>query len=510
MFSPLASKDIIKEKIRRVYLSNYFDRYEIKVYLFNSKGQPLGGDPTYTYQEWQEDTDTFRFSTEYPNIFFINRTETIPETEGGQRYYLFLDIENFNNVVGHILVELVLRRFTPNQVYPELLVDRSYLQAYPSRDYSYAIFSSASNQNIIENEPLFTSGNEQLFQYFKNYDLSELEEETIVDRGDYSYLVMKGQEDEYIVIASPAYSFIDIISNFSFLFLLLVFSILLLLGAYSVYFVFRRENLNFSTKIQLYLNAAFFMPLLALSITTISIISSSYNQEVNQSYMERTEQISRNIVAALDAYQKRELSKDDFSATVSQVANVTETDINIFDTSGKLVVASQPLIYENKLLSRHINAQALVSIREKGDTRTVLEESVGSLSYKSSYVGLKSFQTGQLLGVASIPFFESRSQLETRIIQVLTNVMNIFTFVFIAFLIISYLASVFLTYPLKYITQKIRRTSLADYNEPLSWESNDEIGLMVGEYNRMLVNLEASKAALARSEKESAWREMAK
>jgi len=510
LFSPLASKDIIKEKIKRVYLSNYFDRYEIEVFLFNSKGQPLGGNPTYTYQEWQEDIDTFRFSTEYPNIFFINRTETLPEIEGGQRYYLFLDIENFNNVVGHILVELVLRRFTPNQVYPELLVDRSYLQAYPSQDYSYAIFSSDSSENAIDNKPLFTSGNEQLFQYFKNYDLSLIDEETVVNRGDYSYLLMNGQEGEYIVIASPAYSFIDIISNFSFLFLLLVFSILLLLGGYSVYFVFKRENLNFSTKIQLYLNAAFFMPLLALSITTISIISSSYNQEVNQSYMERTEQISRNIVAAFEAYLERDLSEDDFSAMVSQIASVTETDINIFDTSGELVVASQPLIYENELLSRYINAQALVSIRENGDTRTVLEESVGSLSYKSSYVGLKSFQTGQLLGIASIPFFESRSQLEARIIQVLTNVMNIFTLVFIAFLIISYLASVLLTYPLKYITQKIRRTSLSDYNEPLSWESNDEIGLMVGEYNRMLVNLEASKAALARNEKESAWREMAK
>ena len=32
---------------------------------------------------------------------------------------------------------------------------------------------------------------------------------------------------------------------------------------------------------------------------------------------------------------------------------------------------------------------------------------------------------------------------------------------------------------------------------------------MVGEYNRMLDNLEDSKKALARSEKESAWREIA-
>ncbi|WKN42855.1 sensor histidine kinase [Tunicatimonas pelagia] len=511
LFSPLGSKNIIRQKIKRIYLGNYFDRYEIKVHLFNSKGQTLDERPTYTYDEWKEDVSSLRFATEYPNIFFINQNKSLLDAESGQRYYLLLDIENFGNTIGSIIVELVLRRFTPNQVYPELLVDRSSVQDYLNTDFRYAIITPVSQPDESpSNQISFTSGNVQLFDYFINYDFQAITGETSLDRGDYNYLMLKGQDDEYIVIASPVYSFINIISNFSFLFLLLVFAILLLLGLYSSYFVFSRGNLNFSTKIQLYLNAAFFMPLLALSITTISIISSSYNQEVDQLYLERTDQISRNLVAPFEDFSSNNLSPDELSETVNQIASVTETDLNVFDTSGKLVVASQPLIYENGLLSRYINTQALVSIREEGETKLVLEESVGDLSYKSSYVGLRSFQTGQLLGIISIPFFESRSQLESRIIQVLTNVMNIFTFVFIAFLIISYLASVLLTYPLKYITQKIRRTSLSDYNEPLSWDSNDEIGLMVGEYNRMLVNLEASKAALARNEKESAWREMAK
>jgi nitrogen fixation/metabolism regulation signal transduction histidine kinase len=42
------------------------------------------------------------------------------------------------------------------------------------------------------------------------------------------------------------------------------------------------------------------------------------------------------------------------------------------------------------------------------------------------------------------------------------------------------------------------------------WPANDEIGLLVNEYNNMLFKLEASKKDLADSEKESAWREMAK
>jgi nitrogen fixation/metabolism regulation signal transduction histidine kinase len=47
-------------------------------------------------------------------------------------------------------------------------------------------------------------------------------------------------------------------------------------------------------------------------------------------------------------------------------------------------------------------------------------------------------------------------------------------------------------------------------NEPMYWSSKDEIGLLVNEYNQMLSKLEASKKVLASTEKESAWREMAK
>src|SRR5690606_37771560 len=114
------------------------------------------------------------------------------------------------------------------------------------------------------------------------------------------------------------------------------------------------------------------------------------------------------------------------------------------------------------------------------------------------------------MGILSIPFFESQYELEEEIIDILTNIMNVFTFIFIIILIVSYFASKALTYPLKYITQKIKKTSLAAYNEPLVWKSNDEIGLLIGEYNRMLENLEQSKLALSKTEKESAWREMAK
>ena len=106
-------------------------------------------------------------------------------------------------------------------------------------------------------------------------------------------------------------------------------------------------------------------------------------------------------------------------------------------------------------------------------------------------------------------FFESEKQLKSEQRDILSNILNAFTFIFVVFVILSFLASRILTYPFKYLTQKIKSTTFSTLNEPLEWQADDEIGLMVREYNKMLLNLERSKKALALSEKESAWREMA-
>ncbi|MEK6478858.1 ATP-binding protein [Catalinimonas sp. 4WD22] len=505
IYNTLASKEAIRQKINRIYLSNYFDRYDIDIYLYNSRGIPLENTDVIGYEEFVNITDDARFETEYENIFFINEASDQRIAQGApKRYITLIELEDFNTTIGYIVLDLSLKRFIPNRVYPELLIDRRYLQSYPSNDYDYAIFNG-------DGELTYSNGDDVSFLNLNGYDFDKnIDNDKVINRDGYDYLIVKGKVDEYIVIVSETYAFINVVSNFSFLFLLLVFTILVVLGGYSIYFLLKNENLNFATKIQLYLNAAFFMPLLALSITTLSVISKSYSEEVDSEYLKKAEQIGRNIIDILDNYFQGELSDDALANSLSQMSKYAETDANIFDTNGKLIATSQPLIYEDSLLSSYINPKALANIKESENNKLVLDESVGSLSYKSSYIGLKSENTGELMGMLSLPFFESRSQLEEQVIQVMTNIMNIFTMVFIVFLIISYLASILLTYPLKYITQKIKRTSLADYNEPLSWDANDEIGLMIGEYNKMLVKLEASKAALARSEKESAWREMAK
>ncbi len=505
LFNSIASKDIIRQKIQRIYLTDYFDKYDVQVYLYSIQGKPLDNAPASSYKDFKKLVSADQFKTEYNNIYYIDESNRqLSSEEASKRYLTFIDLENYGRTIGHIVIDLTLKRFVPNRVYPELLVDRQYFQSYPGDDYDYAFFSS-------QGKMIYSSGDEVAFKNLKGYafDTKVLNEKQL-DQDGYHYLIVEGERDEYIAIASKSYSWTDAVSNFSFLFLILVFVLLLVVGLYAVYFAFKAENLNFATKIQLYLSAAFFMPLLAVSLTTLSVISRSYSEEVDRQYLQTAEQISDNMIDLLTSYQNEQINEETLANSLSQISKYAETDANLFDIEGKLIASSQPSIYTNELLSGYINPVAYANIKEQDNNKLVLDESVGKLSYKSSYIGLKSYKSGKLIGILSLPFFESGNEFRGQIIQVLTNIMSIFTFVFIAFLIISYLASMLLTYPLRYITQKIRKTSLSDYNEPLSWESNDEIGLMIGEYNRMLVNLEASKAALSRNEKETAWREMAK
>jgi nitrogen fixation/metabolism regulation signal transduction histidine kinase len=56
----------------------------------------------------------------------------------------------------------------------------------------------------------------------------------------------------------------------------------------------------------------------------------------------------------------------------------------------------------------------------------------------------------------------------------------------------------------------MKEINLGKVNEEITWNRRDEIGELVDEYNKMVRKLDVSAALLARSEREGAWREMAR
>jgi two-component system nitrogen regulation sensor histidine kinase NtrY len=87
---------------------------------------------------------------------------------------------------------------------------------------------------------------------------------------------------------------------------------------------------------------------------------------------------------------------------------------------------------------------------------------------------------------------------------------NIYALVFVGIGILAVFLANQITSPLTFIQESIRKTKLGQKNQPIQWSRHDEIGSLIREYNKMIAALEESAIKLARSERESAWREMAK
>lgn len=497
IFSPYASKLIIEKKIRREYLNN-LDKFDIQIYVFNSRGEPFEQFNVNNYHNVKSTLSEYKTDTE--GLYFINQSRGSATI----RYMNFIEIEDRNQVLGYVLLDMKQKRLVPNSVFP-LLVNKSLYgqQIDGSEQFSYGVFNGSELQ--------FNYGE---FNYRKNFSTfiehsDILLDQNVLIRGFY-HKAYKGDSNKVVIISAKEPSIDARFANFSFLFLVYVFSILFILITVTFYQGLKRIKLNYATKIQLYLNFAFFTPLIIVSVTTMSIIVQTFKSSLEHQYREYADNLSAEISGPLSDYLGLGIDEDQFLDNVFQVAKSADLDINVFIKRGRLKASSLNQIYQNEILSYNIDPRAYIKIIEESESAFVQEEQVGLLNYKNVYKGIRSDETGYIIGILSLPFFASKQDLERNIAEVLSNIINIFTFVFIIFLFISFFVSRGLTFPLRLITQKIKRTTLSTYNEPLSWNSEDEIGLMVTEYNRMLLNLDTSKKALAKSEKESAWREMAK
>jgi two-component system, NtrC family, nitrogen regulation sensor histidine kinase NtrY len=246
-----------------------------------------------------------------------------------------------------------------------------------------------------------------------------------------------------------------------------------------------------------------------VSVTTLNLTSRTSQNQLNEEYLNKAESFSGQLSVQLEDYLNRDPQNvSSFENQLTDLAKLTKLDANVYSATGLLLATSQPQIFESSLVSSFINANALQKLN-KGERVVVETERVGKLEYYVSYAALKAPLTGKMIGILGIPFFQSAYSMEKAQINIVANILNIFALIFIALVILSYFVSQWLTFPLKFITQSLQRTSLTKVNQPLKWKADDEIGLMVKEYNQMLFKLSESKAELEQTQRERTWREIA-
>jgi len=202
-------------------------------------------------------------------------------------------------------------------------------------------------------------------------------------------------------------------------------------------------------------------------------------------------------------------SMDNLEKKIAEISDSHNVDINFYDTYGNLKISTQPYIYNKHLVSEKMNPYAYFELHGNNSIRFIQREEVGSFSYLSIYVPLTD-EAGNVYAFLNIPYLNSQFELSQEISGFLATLINLNAFIFLVAGGIAFFLTNRITNSFSLIGQKMRQINIGKVNEEIVWNRNDEIGVLVKEYNKMVNKLESSAAALAKSEREGAWREMAR
>lgn len=495
---PIMQKDAIDKKIRKIHMINYFDQYLLKIAAFSPTGENIldrgSGETLENLQRRYVNSDN---ATNVRGLYFTKRGT---ERDGSQ-YFAFIPMYRQDVYLGTIFLELDQLRVLPGSVFPKLLIDQKFMRGLNEKKFDFAIYEDGRLQYGVG-----------LFNYRASGLGSLLNQPALFEkglyRGGYHHIGVK-QGQKVVIVSSAVYPIYYILADISLYFL--GFIIFTLVGVVIGTLLVRRGKVDFTyaTRLQLYLNFAFFVPIFVISLIIVGLFTKSYQEELHRQYIQKTSLVRDNLTPVIERRSAGLLERDELQEVMNNLSGTADTDINLYNRFGYLLATSQPNIFEKKVLTQFINPKAIVDLVEGQNNITLLEERIGNLNFKSVYSAIRTKDGQEVQAIVAVPFFESETELDFLIADVLSNIINIFVLVFILFLFISYFVSKNLTFPFKLLTQKLKTTGLEN-NEPMYWPTDDEIGLLVNEYNNMLYKLEESKKDLAESEKESAWREMAK
>ena len=484
----LASKELISQKINYSYIATYFDQYEGSVLIFDARGKGYlnhGVDLQNILNEFKKGW----YQTEYPGQFFKRRGGT-----ENSKYAEVIPVKINGSIIGSLVLILEKKTLEGKKILPVLVGGND---KGLKEQYNYALFRegglSYSVGKFDYNSPEIITA--------VNQDANKLDWTS----DGYAHYLLKDSEGNAIVVSNQSIRFKSFFDNYAFHFLIITVLLFVIVMFRYIYLYAIKKQIPYTSKIQVYLNIAFSVPLLVISITIISVTNSNDAKESQKSFEKKAKHLSALVYDQLNDSK----SVIEFKNAFKNIAYYSQSDLSVFTPGGKLIVASQPLIYEAGLIAKWINPVALKGIKTSKQKAVFLDENIGSFYYRAIYIALVNNETGNLLAILRVPSFQTTQTLKQNRITVFTSILEIFTIIFLLIAVLSQFSFNALARPLRFISEGLRKTSLSSKNEPLEWQPKDEIGELVREYNEMILKLEASKKALARTEKESAWREMA-
>jgi two-component system, NtrC family, nitrogen regulation sensor histidine kinase NtrY len=385
--------------------------------------------------------------------------------------------------------------------FPDLLTDKENQTKPHLSGYSYAKY--------FEDELI-----DQFGDYDFHYQLpiafkssKDLEE---ISLDGYSHLVHHHGEGKTMVISKKTNELQSLVTSFSYQFCWLS----LILGLfYLIWWLFSKKDkveLDFKSRMQISMVGILMVSLVLVASGTIYYLVEQHDLKNKFAIKEKIKSVQIELEHKLGGETSLGVEDQEYIQYLMIIfSKVFFTDINLFDLNGNLIASSQPKLYNEGLISTKIDPTAFEQVLREHRSSFTHKEHIGELSFLSVYVPFTN-DDNQVMAVLNLPYFSQQNVLQNQVNQFLVTIINIYVFLMVLGTILTLFIYQRLTRPIRMIQEQFKTLSLHGGNDLLEWKGNDEFGQLIKAYNKLLLELADSADKLARSEREGAWKEMAK
>ncbi|MEZ4739258.1 MAG: ATP-binding protein [Flavobacteriales bacterium] len=494
---PCAAGDL-DLSVRQVYFGGYWDRYDVRVYAFGADGEPrcsTGGSAPRSLDADSTAFSDFKAAADMPDLFFDQGG-----TEGPYYHARMAVMPMETATPAQLIIELHPRSAEQSLGFPELLLSGDdqlsrRTERYALARYEQGLLVDQSSNTAVPLHWDRQLGADGLLWYVEN---------------DMAYLAKGSSTGTVLTLGTALPGPIDLATTFSYLFTL--FSVLLALAVlfHTIWKARGIPSMGIGAKVRLALILFAVIGLFFFGYGAQQLLTRQYTQRIEANSLEKARSAHMELQQKLDGQPDLDHDRSRYlEHLLAQLSNVLFSDITVYDRLGRLLASSRPQVFSSGLLGKRMDAVAYTRLVIEKNSSFVHEESIGTAQYLSAYLPLRD-RHGAVLGYIELPSFADQHQQEQERSGVLVAVVNLFVLFFALSVLVAVFISNWTTRPLDVLKRALAGVALGGANEPIKYGGQDEVGQLVEVYNKKVEELRESAERLARSERESAWREMAR
>lgn len=486
----LLSKDVFNS-IASLDNNAKIDKKDLYAFMFNKPEYRLSDSISLDIELYDKNSGITVFSNYFSDFYKTNQSYTNAYRVNRQVYH-----NPFEN--QYITRFEIIRPFPVNASWYLFVIAKnpytSRATSHQVQNISYAVFSK---DRLIEKADNFQ-------QYPDLNILSTANKDTI--QNGYSLVVSKPTEQYKIVSWKKISGLIKPISLFSFIFTWTGI-ILFILTIFNTRFGFLPSNLNLKFGTRSSLKTKIQLAIIILIVVTFLIIGSItalYFKnliEVNQvtKNKEETVTIVHNIRLSIQNLADDAYASAYLSSKLNEISYIHDKNLSLYDRFGRLIATTS---------QDDIFGRIPYHFWENQNKKDINDHSAYDTASGHEFIPLY-LNNSSAFAFLDIEY-HSHDHSADNILDFLSTILNAYIFLFLIAGAIAITIANSITQPLTELAEKLKKFKLGKTNELLEWKSNDEIGILIDEYNNLTQELEDSVDLLARTERDIAWREMAK